>query len=220
MVVLVMAIWGRELRVGLFAALRSWGGRVALGSLCAVVASAAGLVAWRVADARAAADVAADAGGTVVPLDGPAPPLRLTDQRGSPFDLARLQGRPALVLFAFAHCRTVCPLLVRDALAAQRAEGTGAAVVIVTLDPWRDTPSRLPHLARQWQLRRDAWVLSGSVTEVEATLDAWRIERSRSQVDGDVVHAARIFIVDREGRLAYATTGGGAPTLVRLLRSL
>jgi protein SCO1/2 len=176
-----------------------------------------GLAAWRVADASASAGPAS--AGSAIRLEGPAPDLRLTDQHGEPFDLADLAGRPVLVVFAFAHCQTVCPLLVQQALAAQRAAEPGAAVVVVTLDPWRDTPSRLPHLARQWRLGDGAWVLSGEVPQVEATLDAWGIARSRDRSSGDIVHATQVYLVDRAGRLAWAAPGD-AVTLAELLHGL
>ncbi len=219
MAALMVAVWGRELTAGLRAARRSGAGRAALALTGLVLVGLAGLAAWRVAGASAAVSgTTAASPGRVTSLAGPAPPLPLTDQGGAPFDLARLRGRPVLIVFAFAHCQTVCPLLVQEARAAQR-EAADTGLVVVTLDPWRDTPSRLPHLARQWDLGEDGWVLSGTVPEVEAALDAWGVERSRNRRNGDIVHAARVFVVDRDGHLAYET-GGGAATLTALLRSL
>lgn len=222
MAILLAAIAGREVASGLRALAATAAGRAALAAGGALVLAGGGAAAWRVAAAvpAEAARLAPPSADWIVRLEGPAPPLRLTDQNGTAFDLADLAGRPVLVVFAFAHCRTVCPLLVRDALAAQRAAGEVApAVVVVTLDPWRDTPARLPHIARAWGLGDDAWALSGPVDEVESALDAWEIGRARDPRDGDVVHAPRVFVVDHGGRLAYATPGG-ADTLVELVRGL
>ena len=48
----------------------------------------------------------------------------------------RFRGRPVLVTFAYAHCDTICPLVVGDVLAAQRQlTDRSPAVVVVTLDP-------------------------------------------------------------------------------------
>lgn len=56
---------------------------------------------------------------------------------------------------------------------ALRVRGASEPVMIVlTLDPWRDTPARLPALASAWGLGPDAYLLSGEVVEVEAALDA------------------------------------------------
>ena len=156
-------------------------------------------------------------------LDRPTPALALTAQHGELIDLEGLRGRPVLVTFAFAHCATICPMIVTQALAAQEAlRGTvhHPVVLVVTLDPWRDTPSRLPSMARTWGLPdEDAWVLSGEVDVVEATLDAWDIPRMRDTVNGDLTHPSLVYLVDREGRLAYASTGG-REALMSLLERL
>jgi hypothetical protein len=49
----------------------------------------------------------------------------------------------------------------------------------------------------------DAWVASGSVPQVESTLEAWGIDRSRNPRNGDLVHIPRVFLIDRAGNLAY-----------------
>jgi protein SCO1 len=147
----------------------------------------------------------------------------LTDQHGETLDVAALKGRPVLVTFAYAHCATICPLVVKHALTAQEAlRGTAheAAVVIVTLDPWRDPPSRLPAMATAWGLpAQDAWVLSGAVADVESTLDAWNVPRSRDVTNGEVTHPSLTYVVDRDGSIAYASTGG-TEALVSLIRRL
>jgi cytochrome oxidase Cu insertion factor (SCO1/SenC/PrrC family) len=156
-------------------------------------------------------------------LDMDAAPLALTAQNGAVVDLTGLLGRPVIVTFAYAHCTTICPLIVTHALNAQeQLRGTSAepAVLIVTLDPWRDPPSRLPAMARSWGLPDDgAWVLSGSVDAVEAVLDAWQVPRSRDTNTGEVTHPSLLYIVDRDGRVAYASTGG-VDALVSLVRRL
>jgi cytochrome oxidase Cu insertion factor (SCO1/SenC/PrrC family) len=128
-----------------------------------------------------------------------------------------------LVTFAYAHCQTVCPVVVMHVLEAQEAlRGSAAfpAVAIVTLDPWRDPPSRLPAIAQGWSLpAEDAWLLGGGVPDVEAVLDAWNVARSRNLTTGEVTHPSLVYVVDRDGRLAYASTGG-IDALISLVRRL
>jgi protein SCO1/2 len=156
-------------------------------------------------------------------LDQPAPALSLVAQSGHTIQLAQFTGRPVLVTFAFAHCTTVCPVIVRQTLAAQamlKGSALYPAVLIVTLDPWRDTPSRLPALAESWQLPRgDAFVLSGAVEQVERVLGGWNIPRTRNESTGDVTHPALVYVVDKNGRIAFASTGG-SEHLAALLRRL
>jgi protein SCO1/2 len=143
----------------------------------------------------------------------------LVDQNGQPFSLASLDGRGALVTFAFAHCETICPLVVRSSLGArdELAEQMDLALVALTLDPWRDTPSRLPAMAEQWAVAEDDFVLSGPVPAVEAALDAWNVARVRDEQTGDVTHPALVFIVEPDGTVAYGSTGA-LEQLVELAR--
>ena len=153
-------------------------------------------------------------------LDRPAPALGLTDQHGKVITLAALRGRPVIVTFAYAHCETVCPLVVQDVVqAGKRLEAERPAIVVITLDPWRDTPSRLAPMAEHWGLPDDAHVLSGSVDSVTAALDRWGIHRSRDARNGEVIHPAVVYVLDRDGRIAYAATGD-AEVIAQLVRRL
>lgn len=194
-------------------------GRVALravsaGIVVALLATVA-RVGW-------ALDTGSDPGvpSITTPLDRPAPPLGLMDQRGSTITLERLAGRPALVTFAYAHCETVCPIVVAEVIRAHdRTPELHPAIVVVTLDPWRDTPSRLPAMAGLWGLPADGSVVSGSVADVEAALDRWNVPRTRDPHTGEVTHPNLVYVLDGTGRIVYAT-GGDADTIVRLLEQL
>jgi cytochrome oxidase Cu insertion factor (SCO1/SenC/PrrC family) len=204
---MVAALWllAREpLGAGLRGLARSRAGRGTLAVAAALVVVGAGAAGWRVFGGGGAPHPAAIP-SALRPLDSPAPALGLVDQHGDVVELERFRGRPVLVTFAFAQCETVCPLLVYDALRV--AEERGAGVVVVTLDPWRDTPSRLPHVARAWGLGADAFVASGEVARVEAVLAAWGAAGVRDLRTGEVAHPPLTYVVDREGRLAFATTG-------------
>jgi cytochrome oxidase Cu insertion factor (SCO1/SenC/PrrC family) len=234
LVAVLVAGWGGALREGL----RELWSRSAGRALCAACAACIGVglaaAAVRVAqgagfDAQGGAPLEAELPPPSYPrLDRPAPELGLLDQRGEPLALARLRGRPALVTFAFGHCETVCPLLVRDVREAQRRLRESGAdpervprIAVVTLDPWRDTPSRLPALAQSWGLAagEQAFVLSGAVPEVNALLDRWKVPRARNQTNGQLDHPALVYVLDAQGRIAYASNGGAA-ALVELVGRL
>lgn len=219
--------WGRGVRSLLSHATASRAHAATLGLLALGVLVMLGGAGWRVSQAH---NLAFDAGAeTPLPaanyprLDRPAPELRLIANDGVERSLNDLRGRPVLVTFAYAHCQTICPLIVQHALAAQaalRAEANAPALLIVTLDPWRDTPSRLAAMAKAWALPAEgAWVLGGDIATVEAALDAWEIPRRRDPQTGEVTHPSLIYIVDATGRIAYAATGG-AETIAVLLRRL
>ncbi len=229
----LMLGWGRAVRAGLgWLAGPLWGR-----ALLATCVGALGLGL-----AASAIRVSNDSGGQVVlpgelppvgaypRLDREAPALGLVDQNGERFDLDRLAGRSALVTFAFGHCETVCPAIVRETLEVQersRAKATAGSlpieqvpqVVVVTLDPWRDTPARLPHLVQHWETGEDAFLLSGEVDAVNRVLDGWNVARERDTRTGSVAHPPLVYVLDTSGRIAYATTGG-VDTLLALVSQL
>lgn len=223
----LVVVWGDQLRGGLRSLAVRRGGRFVLAAWCGLALAGVGAAGSRLASARAAVGHAVDSAPTTPArrLDVPAPPLDLVDQYGEPLSLARLSGRSVLVAFAYAHCETVCPLLVRDALEAQRlaaeraGPGVPPAVVLVTLDPWRDTPSRLPHIAASWDLGPSAYVAGGSVAEVQSVLAAWGIETFRDPTTGEIVHPSVVFVVDADGMLRYAA-GSNASAIAELVARL
>jgi protein SCO1/2 len=147
-------------------------------------------------------------GGLRTLLDIDPPPTNLVDQHGRRVSLGDDRGHRALLTFAFGHCTTVCPTTVRGLLDARRVAGASdVRLVVLTLDPWRDTPDRLPYLAQHWELAPDDLVVSGSVAEVEATLDALGIGRRRDDVNGSVDHASTVMLLDARGRIAWRIDG-------------
>lgn len=223
MIAFLVFAWGEALRDGLLALRRSVPGRTLLGiaGLLLVVGTAAAVGRVRAAQAQAldGESFSTDEGATRR-LDEPAPPLGLVDQFGDTVAIAGFAGRPLLVVFAYAHCQTVCPVIVHDAMqAVHEAESAAPALVVVTLDPWRDTPSRLPHIARMWGLPDSARVLSGAVPDVERVLDAWGIARQRDTSSGEIVHPTTAYLVGRDGRLRYVTPSDPG-RIASLLRGL
>ena len=241
---LALAIgWGGALRDGLGALQRSAAGRVLLAAVALCVVAGLGAAALRVAKAwgigadAQAWGIGAGSGAAVAEeplpdtyprLDRAAPELGLVDQRGVVLDLARLRGRPALVTFAFGHCESVCPALVHQVRTARerlREQGGPDAslprIAVVTLDPWRDTPSRLPALAQSWGLAADAeaFVLSGPPDDVNALLERWNVPRGRNPQTGQIDHPALVYILDAEGRIAFASSGS-TQALVELVGRL
>lgn len=213
----LVLVWPREVAAGLSRAARGTLGKTALA--LAVLIVLGGLTG---AGVRVVSAIAARAPRTDLPvvmtaeehprLDRQAPALDLVDQRGERVTLETLDERPALVTFAFANCHDICPVVVEQARAARDAVWTpdGAALVIVTLDPWRDTPARLPVLAGRWSLdgARD-YILSGTVDEVEAVLDAWNVARTRDTATGQIAHPPLTYVLDRTGAIAFVTLSGG-----------
>lgn len=146
--------------------------------------------------------------------DRPAPPLDLVREDGTRERLEDRRGRWVMLTFAFGHCEDICPTIVQQARQARLdAQRPDIPLLVVTLDPWRDTPDRLPYIAEGWQLEPGDHVLGGSVAEVTAALDVWKIARVRDENTGDLGHGSTIVLVDPQGRVAWRIEG--APQRIR-----
>ena len=203
----IVAIWGRQLGPVLHGAVRNRLGRALVVSLVAIAMIEGG---WVVDRLRAARAVEA---WTPSPLDDgplpaayprearPAPDFTLVDQHGAPLSLAGLKGHPVVVTFVFAHCQTMCPFIVAT---LKRAVPAGASVVLVTLDPWRDTPSALSATAARWELPANFHFVSARSTgEITRVAAAYGVSSARDERTGDIVHPGLVFVVDAGGRVAY-----------------
>jgi protein SCO1 len=223
MVALLAIVWPADLRAGFAKLLSRVPGQLVAGATAAAIVAGLGGVVVRVAGAGVetfAAGPDRDVVATLTRIDDAPPAMALVDQHGETVTLEAFRGRPVLVTFAFAHCDTICPLVVTDVTtAAARLSGDPPVVLVVTLDPWRDTPSRLPSIARAWGLPGDAHVLSGEAMAVERVLNAWRIPRVRNERTGDVSHPSLVYVLNRDGRITYVVPGG-VDAIVAAVRAL
>jgi len=210
MLAVLHVLFGDELRAGLARMHRRLAWRVV--SSAVILATASGLIA------TARHVVAVSGGGlsesfevaTALPARSatPAPPLALIDQSGTRTSLADHRGHWVMVTFAFGHCEDICPVIVHQAQQARKdARADSVPLLVVTLDPWRDTPDRLGTIATAWMLDAQDRALGGSVEEVNAALDAWGIARVRDPASGMIAHGGTIVLVDPEGRAAWRIEG-------------
>lgn len=216
MFAVLYVVWGDDLRAGLARWHRRVGGQLASALIVLLCVSGLAAAARRVAAATGGGPGEAFALSPALPPrgDAPAAPLALTDQSGGTTRLADYRGRWVMVTFAFGHCEDICPVIVQHAQRARADEGAPhIPLLIVSLDPWRDTPDRLPGIARTWGIGAEDRVLSGDVATVTAALDAWQVARVRDPDTGDLAHGSTIVLVDPEGRAAWRVEG--APQRIR-----
>ncbi|HPE12615.1 MAG: SCO family protein [Gemmatimonadetes bacterium] len=143
--------------------------------------------------------------GVAAPVTLEAGAITLVDQHGR---REAITG-PALLTFAFGHCGAICPTLVHQVRAARaEARREDIPLLILTLDPWRDTPTRLATLARQWELGAHDRVLSGTIDEVNTALDHLRVSRQRDRSTGDIDHVAVVMVLDAGGTVVHRLEGG------------
>ena len=209
----MFAVLGLLYRAPLEADFKWLGRHKILWSLC--IASSIGAVALvaflgvRSAGLWTAPSERGGTGAVLQQLNRELPSARLVDQHGRDVSIRDLGGRGTLLTVAYGHCVTVCPATVASLLSARRTAGReDIPIVILTVDPWRDTPDRLATVAQHWTLGQTDRVLSGDTAVVTGVLDELGIGRSRNRLTGDIEHGATAFIIDAKGRLAWRADGG------------
>lgn len=221
MAAVLAALWGGTLRSNYrwIWSRRSW--RLTAGLLIVATAGFFSTLGFRVARAQAASPVAFAANsGFAQRVDLDAPSFALVDQNGTRTSFSDFRGEKTLLTFAYGHCSNICPAIVTDLRIARSESGSkNVRIVILTLDPWRDTPERLPTLARHWKVGPRDRVLSGTVADVDNTLDALAIGRKRNETTGDIDHGTTVMLLDRRGRIVWRVDGGGRADFAALLRS-
>jgi cytochrome oxidase Cu insertion factor (SCO1/SenC/PrrC family) len=216
----LFAVWGKSLRSNMrwIGAQRRWRLTAAL----FVVATVAffSTLGLRAARAQATFPTSFDPGGGLAQrVDLPAPSFALVDQRGERVSLSEMRGGQTLLTFAYGHCSTVCPTIVTDLRIVRReSRSNNVRIVILTLDPWRDTPERLSSLAEHWKTDANDRVLSGSVADVDKTLDALAVGRKRNETTGDIDHGSTVMLIDSRGRIKWRVDGGSRDDFAALLR--
>jgi protein SCO1/2 len=173
---------------------------------------------------------AADEGGYIWPVSptpegmdrdtairplAPAPPLRLTDQDGRPFDLASMRGKPVLVFFGYTHCPDVCPTNLADVRDAMKLVDQEVGVVFVTIDPARDDAAAMKQYVDYYQ---SGYIgLTGTDEEIRTVADAWGVSyakvESTAAAGYAMAHTADTFLVDAEGRLRHRIWFGAGPEI-------
>lgn len=160
------------------------------------------------------------ASGTWLPQPKPLADFRLSDDAGRPYTRADLAGAPTLVYFGFTHCPDVCPTtLVKLAQVRKQAALPALRVVLVSVDPQRDTP---PVLARYVHAFDPGFRgLTGSEAEIARVARNFGVAVNRVELPGGdytMDHSAIVFLVAGGGVVAIFTPPFDAGALAADLR--
>lgn len=152
-------------------------------------------------------------------------PFQLVDQTGAARTEAMLKGKWSLVFFGFTACPDVCPTTLQQLQDAKtRLGGAGEAVqvVLVTVDPERDTPEALKSYLESDAFPRGTVGLTGTPEQVAATLKAYRVY-ARKVAQGDdytMDHSNVIYLMNPQGELARPLSYGQTPEqMAELIRA-
>jgi protein SCO1/2 len=141
----------------------------------------------------------------------PLPAFELVDHRGEPFTRADLEGHWSVLFFGLTHCHDVCPLtlaVLANALEHAPGEAPIADVVLVSVDPERDTPERLARYVAGFD--QDFTGVTGTPEAIGDLAVEVGVAYGRSPVDAagnyTVDHTAALFVVNPDGELTAVFT--------------
>lgn len=143
-------------------------------------------------------------------------PLRLTDQAGRTADWRARRGKPQLVSMFYTSCHYVCPLIVDSGKAIEKtltpAQQQRLDILLVSMDPARDTPAALQSIVDKRRLDTARWTLaSPPASDVRAVAGVLGI-RYRQLADGEFNHTSALVLLDADGRiLARSEQVGSRP---------
>ena len=174
-----------------------------------IVLLAAGLSAFGTAQARPAATPLP--GNSVYQLQA-----TLLDASGRPRKWAEFRGQPRIATMFYSSCPYMCPLIIESGKAIDKsltpAERARLGVVMVSLDPKRDSPAALTALAKKRGIDPKRWTLLRPDPKDVRSLAAVLGIKYRALADGEFNHTSVLILLDAEGRiLARPETIGTKP---------
>ena len=140
----------------------------------------------------------------------------LADHAGKPRALADFRGRVVVMFFGFTHCPDVCPTTLAQLAAAVNklgADGNKVQVLMVTVDPERDTPQVLSQYVTAFNPHFLA--LRGTAEETARVAKEFKViyqKVSGARPDSYTMdHSAGTYIFDPQGRLRLYVSYGQGP---------
>jgi protein SCO1/2 len=135
--------------------------------------------------------------------------LPLTDQHGRTADWRQHRGQPQVVAMFYTSCQYICPLIVDSGKAVEHAltpaEQANLGILLISMDPKRDTPATLMTVAKKRDLDASRWSLaSPRADDVRSAAGVLGV-RYRQLADGEFNHTSALLLLDREGRIVART---------------
>lgn len=139
-----------------------------------------------------------------------------TNQDAKNFKLSERRGKPQLVAMFYTSCRYICPLIIDSGKGVDNAltpaERKKLSILLVSIDPARDTPAALMFIVKKRKLDTSRWTLARTDEKGVRTLAALLGVRYRVLSDGEFNHTSALILLDAEGRVVARTeTLGNKP---------
>lgn len=152
-------------------------------------------------------------------------PFDLTDHTGRRRTDVEFHGKLVVLYFGYTNCPDVCPTELQSiSLALARLGAVAEAVqpLFITVDPERDTSSRLAEFVSSFHPTLIG--LTGPPAEIRKTALAYRVFFAKHAVDVSgnypVDHTGFVYLVAKDGRfLGYLPPGVAPDEIANVIRS-
>ena len=128
---------------------------------------------------------------------------QLTSADGKPYTLASFAGKAVLVFFGYTQCPDVCPTTLAELSEVMKLLGDKAdrlQVVMITVDPERDTPDVLKAYVTSFDPRFLG--LSGTPEQIKQAANSFKAFYAKSAVANGTYsmdHTASFYLIDPKG---------------------
>jgi protein SCO1/2 len=163
----------------------------------------------------------ADSPGSIYNLN-----VTLTDAKGAQHGLDVHRGHPVLVTMFYGSCPMACPLLIDTMRSIERAASPAdrepLRMLLISIDPERDTVAKLAEIATTRKLDQTRWTLARtdahSVRKIAAVLGV----QYRKLPDGSYNHSSIVTLLTPEGDIAVQSSmlGKADPDLLAALKKI
>lgn len=143
--------------------------------------------------------------GAVIQSPDPAHDFTLTGANGQ-VSLSDFRGKLVLLYFGYTFCPDICPATLANVVQALRLLGDKAAdvqVIMVSLDPGRDTPAKLAEYVAHFH---PSFIgVTGAQEEIDEVASLYGIFYQKTAGSANtgylIDHTATLLVIDREGYL-------------------
>ncbi len=167
--------------------------------------------------------------GTVVQSPNTAADFTLTGAGDVPVSLSDFRGRVVLLYFGYTACPDICPTTLQELMKALDLLGGKAGqvqVIMVSVDPEKDTPQRLDAYLRNLDPAERLIGLTGSQDQIQEAATQYGVfyqkrENAETSLSYLVDHTATVMLIDRKGYLRvvypYGTPADGIASDLRYI---
>jgi len=139
----------------------------------------------------------------------------LTNQDGRTHGLDVYRGHPVLITMFYASCPAVCPLIIDTLRATEKAltppRRADLRVLMISIDPERDSVAALRTLAEQRHIDTSRWSLARADDSEVRTIAAMLNVQYRQLPSGDFNHSTVITLLSPQGEIQATSSKLGTP---------